>query len=70
MALTMRQYDRNNHVIKLLSAPNFGLSITHKQCLRWETRLANAVIDNMKENDNTYIYTTEFGEGSYSFISY
>ena len=50
-----RQYDRNNHVIELLSAPNLGLSITHKQCLRWETRLANAVIDNMKENDNTYI---------------
>ena len=55
MALTMRQYDRNNHVIKLLSAPNLGLSITHKQCLRWETRLANAFIDNMKENNNTYI---------------
>ena len=25
---------------------------TPKQCLKWETRLANAVIDNMKENNN------------------
>ena len=55
MGLAMRQYNRNNHVINLLSAPNFGLSITPKQCLKWETRLANAVIDNMKENNNIYI---------------
>ena len=32
MGLAMRQYDRDNHVINLLSAPNFGMSITHKQC--------------------------------------
>ena len=41
----------------MLSAPNYGLAIPTLQCLKWETAIANAVIDNMKENDGIYIPT-------------
>ena len=53
-AITSTLY-RNNAVLNLLSAPNYGLSPTPRQCLLWETALANAVIDNMKNHDDVYI---------------
>ena len=42
-------------MLKLLSAPNYGLCITPWQCLRWETSVANSVIDNMTSNENVYV---------------
>ena len=41
----------------MLNAPNYGLAIPSLQCLKWETAIANAVIDNVKENDGIYIPT-------------
>ena len=38
-------------MINLLSASNYNLSIDSRACLLWETRIANAVIDNMENND-------------------
>ena len=42
-------------MINLLIAPNYNLSIDFRACLLWETRIANAVIDNMENNDNVYL---------------
>ena len=50
MGLALRSYDRNNPVINLLSAPNYGLSITPRACLQWETAIANTVLKNISEN--------------------
>ena len=55
LALAIRESDRNNQVLNLLSAPNYGLSITLVQCQRLETRIANSVIENMARNGNVYI---------------
>ena len=55
LGLCLRNYDRNNTMLKLLSAPNYGLSVTPRQCLRWETSVANSVIDNMTSNENVYV---------------
>ena len=35
----------------MLRAPNYGLAILPLQYLKWETAIANAVIDNIKENN-------------------
>ena len=32
----------------MLSTPNYGLATAPLQCLKWETTIANAVIDNMQ----------------------
>ena len=39
----------------MLSTPNYGLAIPRLQCLKWETVIANGIINNMKENDGIYI---------------
>ena len=39
----------------MLSAPNYGYSITPRQCLKWETSIANAVINNIQLNNDVYI---------------
>ena len=41
----------------MLSAPNYGLAISPLQCVKWETAIANSVIDNIKENNGVYIPT-------------
>ena len=55
LGLCLRNYDRNDTMLKLLSTPNYGLCITPRQCLRWETSVANSVIDNMTSNENVYV---------------
>ena len=55
IGLALRKCVRNNQMINLLSAPNYNLSIDSRACLLWETHIANAVIDNMENNDNVYI---------------
>ena len=52
--LHLRHFDRNNVILDFLSAPDYGLAIPPLRCLKWETAIANAVIDNMKENDRIY----------------
>ena len=51
LALALRNYDRNNQVLDLLSAPGYGITISSTQALLWETRIANAVIDRMTQNE-------------------
>ena len=41
----------------MLRAPNYGLAIPPLQCFKWETTIANAIIDNMKKNDGICIPT-------------
>ena len=55
IGLALRKCDRNNQIINLLSAPNYSSSINSRTYLLWETRIANAVIDNMNMKDNVYI---------------
>ena len=55
IGLALRKCERNNQMINLLSAPNYNLSIDSRACLLSETRIANAVINNMENNDNVYI---------------
>ena len=57
MVLSLRHFGCNNVILDMLSASNYGLAIPPRQCLKWETAIANAVIDNMKENDGVYIPT-------------
>ena len=57
MGLSLSYFDRNNVILDMLSAPNYGLAIPTLQCLKWETTIANDVIDNMKENYGMYIAT-------------
>ena len=45
------QSDRNKHIIDVLSAPGYHLAINSRQCLKWETVLGNAIIDNMENNN-------------------
>ena len=55
LGLSLRHSDRNNVVLGMLSAPNYGYSITPRQCLKWETTIANAVIKNIQLNNDVYI---------------
>ena len=55
LAMSLRNSDRNNQIINLLSAPGYGLTIPAKQAILWETRIANAVIDQMNKNQGIYI---------------
>ena len=55
LGLSLRHSDRNNVVLNMLSAPNYGYSITPRQCLKWETSIANTVIKNMELNNGVYI---------------
>ena len=43
MGLALRSYDRINAVLDLLSAPNYGITITSCSCLQWETVIANTI---------------------------
>ena len=56
LGLALRSYDRNNDVLKLLSAPNFGFTIPPRICVKWETAIGNAVLENMSKN-GSYIPT-------------
>ena len=49
VVLCFHNYDRNNTMLKLISAPNYDLCVASQQCLRWRP-LANSVIDNMTSN--------------------
>lgn len=49
LGLALRSYDRNNDVLKLLSAPNFGFTIPPRICVKWETAIGNAVLENMSK---------------------
>ena len=51
----LRQSDRNNHIIDVLSAPGYRLAVNSRQCFKWETALGNAIIDNMEKNNNNFI---------------
>ena len=55
LAVALRKSDRNNEIINLLSAPGYGLIISAKKALQWETRIANAVIDEMQKNNGLFI---------------
>ena len=55
LGLSLRHSDRNNVVLGMLSAPNYGYSITPRQCLKWKTSIANAVIKNIQLNNDVYI---------------
>ena len=55
LGLSLRHSDRNNVVLGMLSAPNYVYSITPRQCLKWETSIANAVIKNIQLNNDVYI---------------
>ena len=41
LVLHLRNSDRNNQVLNLLSAPGYGITISTKQTLLWKTRIAN-----------------------------
>ena len=57
MGSPLRHFDCNNVILDMLSAPDHGLAIPPLQCLEYETTIANAVINNMKEKDGIYIST-------------
>ena len=51
----IRHSDQNNEILKLLSAPNDGFTITPRQCLEYETMIANAVSEIAKKKQaSTY----------------
>ena len=47
MGFLLRHFHCSNIVFDVLSAPNHGLAIPTLQYLKWETAIANAVIDNL-----------------------
>ena len=53
-ALSIRHSDRNNEILKLLSAPNYGITITPRETLLYETMIANAV-SQIAKNEGVYI---------------
>lgn len=55
LALALRQVDRNNTILKLLSAPNFALTANPRQSILYETMIANAVNKIANGNQNIYI---------------
>ena len=50
--IALRNSDRNNQVLKLLSAPSHGITISTKQTLLWETRIAKKNVIPMFRLDN------------------
>jgi len=54
LAMSLRNSDRNNQIINLLSAPGYGLTIPAKQAILWETRIANTLIDRINKNQGIY----------------
>ena len=54
LGLAVRRFNRYNGVLKLLSAPNYGFTMTSCACLLWETSIVNSVLKNMEDN-GTYI---------------
>ena len=50
LALALKNSDRNNQVLNQLSAPGYGITISTKQTLLWETHIANAEIKRMVSN--------------------
>ena len=57
LALSIRHCERNNNVLRLLSAPNFGLCIHPRTALLFETMIANAMIKSV-EKEGVYISPT------------
>ena len=57
MGLSLRHFDCNNVILNMLRSPSYGLAIPPLKCFKWETAIANAVINNMKEKDGIYIPT-------------
>ena len=57
LGLAIHQFNRDKRLVKLISAPNFGVSVPYEEIIRWETRLANAVITQITKNNNVYIPT-------------
>ena len=55
LGLSLRHSDRNDVVLNLLSAPNYGYTISPRLCLQWETSIANSVIKNIAFNNGVYI---------------
>ena len=49
MGLLRRYFDRDNILLDVLSTPNYGLAIPSPQWLKWETAIAEVVVNNMKE---------------------
>lgn len=54
LALSIRHCERNNVILRLLSAPNFGLIIPPRLALVFETMIANAMIK-ISQREGVYI---------------
>lgn len=54
MGLLLKHFDYKNVLLDMLSISNYGLAIQPLQCLKWETAVLKAVIDNMKENERIH----------------
>ena len=54
LALSIRHCERNNAILRLLSAPNFGMIVPPRIALLYETMIANAVAK-LAEKDGVYI---------------
>ena len=50
LALALKNSDRSNQVLNQLSAPGYGITISTKQTLLWEARIANSVIKRVVSN--------------------
>ena len=50
MGLLRRYFDCDNILLDVLSTPNYGLAIPSPQWLKWETAIAEVVVNNMKKS--------------------
>ena len=55
MGLAILLYSRERRLINLVGAPGYSYAIPYPKIIRYETALANAVIENIKKNGNVYV---------------
>lgn len=55
LAQVLWNFDRSNQALNLLSAPGYGITVSTKQTLLWEIRIANAVIKRAVSNEDILI---------------
>ena len=53
--LASHKYNRDKQLLRLISAPGYGMSLSYSKIILWKIRLANAVLDCTAKNDGVCI---------------
>lgn len=53
--LACQQYNTNKQLLRPISAPGYGISLSYSKIILWDTRLANTVQVYIAKNDGIFI---------------